>query len=231
MDEIRIVIVDDHPLFRKGVIDAISLEDDIIVIGEADEGNKAFTLIKEMRPDVAILDINLPGINGFSLTQQITSKNWSTRVILLTAYDDIEQVIHAIRYGASAYQTKVIRPEKLIQIIRNIVDGKYVVEEQVLDKTELELWLNKRIEEITHSPKNPDEPLHPLSKREMEVLSYLTKGMSNKEIATLLEISHQTVKNHVTSILRKLGVDDRTQAVVYALRRGWFHLQDQNSTP
>jgi len=231
MDEIRVVIVDDHPLFRQGVIDAISLEDDIVVIGQADDGDKAFSIIMEMRPDVAILDINLPGINGLLLTQKISSKNWPTRVILITAYDDVEQVIHAMRYGAWAYQSKVIRPEELVNIIRSIAAGNYVVEGNTLNKAELDLWLQNRIEEITHSYTNPGEPLRPLSKREMEVLSYLTQGMSNKEIATLLGISHQTVKNHVTSILRKLGVDDRTQAVVYALRRGWFHLHNQISTP
>ncbi len=231
MDEIRVVVVDDHPLFRQGIIDAISLEDDIVVVGQADNGNDSLLLINELKPHVAIIDVNLPGINGMLLTKKIASNNLPTRVILITAYDDEEQVIHAMSYGASAYQSKEIKPDDLVKTIREVSGGKFVVEGNMFNKVELELWLQKRILDINRSYGDSDEPFRPLSNREMEVLSYITKGMSNKEIATLLEISHQTVKNHVTSILRKLGVDDRTQAAVYALRRGWFRLYDQEFDP
>ena len=229
MDEIRVVIVDDHPLFRQGVVDTISIEDDIVVVGQAGNGNEALTLIEQLRPHVAILDINLPGINGLLLTKKIVTKNWPTHVVLITAYDDMEQVIHAMRYGASAYQVKNIEPEELVKTVRNAASGKYIVEDKIMDKTELDFWLQHRIEDAARSYSDPGEPFRPLSNREMEVLSHLTRGMSNKEIASLLGISHQTVKNHVTAILRKLGVDDRTQAAVYALRRGWFRLRGQAS--
>jgi DNA-binding NarL/FixJ family response regulator len=229
MDEIKVVIVDDHPLFRQGVVDALSLEDDIVVIGQANDGDDGLAIIQELRPQVAILDVNLPGINGLLLTRKIAAKNWPTKVILITAYDDMEQVIHAMRYGASAYQSKDIKPDELVKAVRSAAAGKYVVEGNTLNKAELELWLQDRIDDATRSYSGPGEPFRPLSNREMEVLSHLTRGMSNKEIASLLGISHQTVKNHVTSILRKLGVDDRTQAAVYALRRGWFRLHDKES--
>ena len=229
MSEINIVIVDDHPLFRQGVVDAISLEPDLIVVGEAESGEIAFDLINDLLPQVAILDVNLPGMNGLQITRKIVADKLSTRVVLLTAYDDIEQVIHSMRSGAAAYCAKYVKPEDLVDVVRQVAAGNYVVEGNILDKAGLERWLESKTEGATRSYSDPGEPFHPLSNREMEVLSHLTRGMSNKEIATLLEISHQTVKNHVTSILRKLGVDDRTQAAVYALRRGWFRLHEQDS--
>jgi DNA-binding NarL/FixJ family response regulator len=227
MTEIRVVVVDDHPLFRQGVIDALSFEDDITVIGEADNGDTGLAVIKNLQPDVAILDVNMPGMNGMLLTRQIIKNKWPTRVILLTAYDDVEQVIHAMSSGASAYRAKHIKPEDLANTIRLTAAGRYIIGEEIVDKNGLDRWLLTRTDGATRSFSDPGDPFHPLSRREMEVLSFLTRGLSNKEIAKSLGISHQTVKNHVTSILRKLGVDDRTQAAVYALRRGWFRLHDQ----
>ncbi|MCJ7700877.1 MAG: response regulator transcription factor [Anaerolineales bacterium] len=230
MGEIRVVVVDDHPLFRQGVVDAMSLETDIRVIGEADNGNDALKMIEQLQPHVAILDVNLPGMNGLLLTRKIVAEKWPTRVVLLTAYDDLEQVIHAMQSGASAYMAKHVKPEDLVYTVRKAAAGKYIIGEDTLDRSEIARWLQSQVEGATRSYSDPGEPFHPLSNREMEVLSHLTRGMSNKEIASLLGISHQTVKNHVTSILRKLGVDDRTQAAVYALRRGWFRLHDHEQT-
>jgi DNA-binding NarL/FixJ family response regulator len=229
MNEIKVVIIDDHPLFRQGVADAISIEDDIVVVGQAGNGKEALALIEQLQPNVAILDVNLPGINGLLLTKKIVTRKLPTYVILITAYDDMEQIIHAMRSGASSYQVKNVEPIELVKAVRNAASGKYFVDDKILTKTELDIWLQDRIEDATRSYSDPGQPFRPLSNREMDVLSHLTHGRSNKEIASLLGISHQTVKNHVTSILRKLGVDDRTQAAVYALRRGWFRLQDQPS--
>jgi DNA-binding NarL/FixJ family response regulator len=227
MKKFKVAIVDDHPLFRQGVVDTISLEQDFDILGEASNGNDALTLIRDKEPQVVILDVNLPGMNGLQVTRAIRSENLPTRVVLVTAYDDIEQVVHAMRSGASAYCPKDIRPEELVEVVRRVADGKFVIAGTVLGEKELNSWLEKHIEESPGLYRDPGEPLHPLSNREMEVLSYVTQGMSNKEIAVLLGISYQTVKNHVTSILRKLSVDDRTQAAVYALRRGWFRLYDK----
>jgi len=227
MSEITVVIVDDHPLFRQGVIDTVSLEEDINVIGEAGNGEDALVVVRERQPQVVILDVNLPSLNGLQITRKIVAEKLPTRVVLLTAYDDFEQVIHSMRSGAAAYCAKHIRPEDLVDLVRHVAAGKYVMGGNVYDKDGLERWLQSRTEGAVRSYSDPGEPFRPLSNREMEVLSHLTKGMSNKEIAKLLGISHQTVKNHVTAILRKLGVDDRTQAAVYALRRGWFRLHEQ----
>ena len=228
MDTIRIVVVDDHPLFRQGVVDTILLESDFVVIGEATSGEEALDLIRNLTPDVAIVDVNLPGINGQQVTQHVVNEKLTTRIVLLTAYDDSEQKLHAMKVGAAAYCVKDVQPETLAQNIREVFKGNYVIGERVLDKEELEQWLEPESEALHSFYSELGDPYEPLSKREMEVLGELTKGMSNKEIASELGISHQTVKNHVTSILRKLGVEDRTQATLYALRRGWVRLQDDD---
>ncbi len=229
MGKIRIVVVDDHPLFRQGVIDSFSLESDFEVVGQADTGEKALAIIREIKPDVAVLDVNLPGLNGQQVTRQLVIGKISTRMVLLTAYDDTEQVIHAMRAGAHAYCSKDVQPEKLVEIVRIAHEGKYFISNVVYEREGVDRWLVKQTESSSRPYSDPGEPFHPLSKREMEVLECVTLGMSNKEIATFLGISHQTVKNHVTAILRKLGVEDRTQAAVYALRRGWVRLYEQDS--
>jgi DNA-binding NarL/FixJ family response regulator len=228
MDTITIIIVDDHPIFRQGVINTLTLENDLDVVADTDNGEDALGLVRKYRPDVVIMDVNLPGMNGQQVTRQIISEKLPTRVVLLTAYDDVEQVIHSMRSGAAAYCAKHVKPESLVGTVRQVALGKYVIGTEVFDSMSLERWLELKTEGATRSYSDPGEPFHPLSKREMEVLSYLTRGMSNKEIANLLGISHQTVKNHVTSILRKLGVEDRTQAAVYALKRGWVRLHDHD---
>jgi DNA-binding NarL/FixJ family response regulator len=226
MDEITLVIIDDHPLFRQGVADTLSLENDFKLVGQAASGEEGLYLIRQIKPDVAVVDVNLPELNGQQLTRQIVSEKISTRILLLTAYDDTEQKLHAMRVGAAAYCTKDVRPEVLVKIIRQVNAGMYVIDEQTYDSDEIMAWLAISTDSSLRSYSDPGEPFRPLSAREMEVLTYITKGMSNKEIASLLGISHQTVKNHVTAILRKLGVEDRTQATIYALKLGWVRLHD-----
>lgn len=228
MKNITIVIVEDHPLFRRGVADRLSMEDDLDVIGEAGDGESGLEVIRSLEPDIAILDVNLPKLNGQQVTQQIVAQKLKTKVIFLTAYDDSKQVLHSMKSGAAGYCAKYVRPDELVKIVRYVNSGNYVIGEHILTAEQLNDWLTMRAEGDT-SPLDVTEPFHPLSKREMEVVTCLTRGMSNKEIAANLGISHQTVKNHVTSILRKLGVEDRTQAVVFALKRGWVRLYDQKS--
>jgi DNA-binding NarL/FixJ family response regulator len=221
-------VVDDHPLFRQGVIDTISLEPDLVVAGEATNGEDALDVIRNLSPDVAIVDVNLPGMNGQQVVQHLVNEKSRTRIMLLTAYDDAEQKLHAMKVGAAGYCVKDVQPEVLAQNVREIFNGKYVIGSEILEPKQLESWLKPDSDDEASFYSEFSETYEPLSKREMEVLGELTKGMSNKEIATSLGISHQTVKNHVTSILRKLDVDDRTQATLYALRRGWVRLQDDD---
>jgi len=227
MEKISIVIVDDHPLFRQGVIDALSLEPDLYFIGEATSGEEGLEIIRAQQPAVAIVDVNLPGMNGQQVTREVILEKMPTRVVLLTAYDDNEQKIHAMRVGAAAYCVKDVLPETLARIVHEVAAGNYVVGEQTFDALSLERWISPQTESALRPYSDPGEPFQPLSKREMEVLAQLTQGLSNKEIAGGLGISHQTVKNHVTAILRKLGVEDRTQAAIYALRRGWVRLHEE----
>ncbi|HEX6305112.1 MAG TPA: response regulator transcription factor [Anaerolineales bacterium] len=229
MEKITVVIVDDHPIFRQGVVDSLSLEPDIKVIGAAADGEAGLELIREVIPEVAVVDVNLPEMNGQQVTRQVVTDKLPTRMILLTGYDDLEQKLLAMRVGAAAYCVKDVQPERLVNVVREVAAGKYVVGDRVFDRSELERWLEPTTEEARQPFDNLEESLQPLSGREMEVLTHLTHGMSNKEIATHLGISHQTVKNHVTAILRKLGVEDRTQAALYALRRGWVRLHEQSA--
>jgi len=228
MDKITVVVVDDHPLFRQGVMDALSLEPDISVLGDAANGDDALKIIRDLKPMVAILDVNLPGKNGQQVTRQVNHEKLPTKVILVTGYDDDEQVTHSMLAGAAAYCAKDVRPDDLLQVIRNVIGGKYVIYTNVYSQEELEKWLDKGRPVDWRPNSELEESQHPLSGREMEVLIYLTKGLSNKEIAIALGISHQTIKNHVTAILHKLGVEDRTQAAVYALRRGWVRIEKKD---
>ena len=225
MNEITLIVADDHPLFRQGVVDALSLEKDFRVLAQASDGNEAIDKIRALRPNVAILDVNMPGLNGQQVTHHVSSDHLPTRVVLLTGYDDVEQAIHAMIAGAAGYCTKDIEPDVLARTVRAVAEGRYAVAGNVFNRRELDHWIDEQMEGTRRSYSEPGAPFHPLSDREMEVLACVVRGMSNKEIASLLGISHQTVKNHVTSILRKFGVEDRTQAVVYALKRGWVKLQ------
>ncbi|GAB4571836.1 MAG: response regulator transcription factor [Anaerolineae bacterium] len=224
---ITVLIVDDHPLFREGLSKVFSLEDDIKVIGEEADGERALKLAREMQPDVVVIDINLPSMNGLQVTRQLKADRTGIAIIMLTAYHDQEQVLHAMRAGASAYYSKDVEPSRLVEVIRQCVQGYYVVGNQLFDEASLRAWLDAGVEAVTGPYMvDPGEHFVPLSPREMEILQFVTRGLSNKQIALELGISHQTVKNHMTSILKKLDVEDRTQAAVYALRRGWVRMED-----
>ncbi len=227
MDTIRVIIVDDHPLFRQGLRDILRSEPDIVLVAEGANGQEALSLAHQHQPDAILLDINLPDLNGLQVTRQLRTERLAAAVIVLTAYDDTEQVLHAFRAGASAYCPKDVDPHKLIQLLRQVAQGHYVIGDQVFDQEGLQGWLDKGVQQAGRSYRDDArEVFSPLSPREMEILEYVTRGLSNKEIAYSLGISHQTVKNHMTAILQKLSVEDRTQAAVYALRHGWVRLQD-----
>jgi DNA-binding NarL/FixJ family response regulator len=227
METIGIIIVDDHPLFREGVRNVLDAESDIDVLAEGTSGDQALELVRRYQPRVAVVDVNLPNMNGMQVTRQVQAERLETSIVLVTAYDDVEQVLHAFRAGASAYCSKDVEAGKLVDVIRQVARGFFVVGDQVYDSAGLEHWLSRGVETVRRPHLEGDvEAFTPLSPREMEILQYVTRGMSNKEIAARLGISHQTVKNHMTSILHKLDVEDRTQAAVYALRHGWVRLQD-----
>lgn len=225
---IRILVVDDHPLLRDGIRRVVEAEPDLEVAAEASDGQEAYDLAMKEVPDAILMDVHLPSMNGLQVTRRIKSAHPEIAVIVLTAYHDDMQVLHSIQAGASAYFPKDVTAARLVQAIRQVVAGKYVMGDHLLERPELAKWLLNQFRQI--SPMNaemaPDELLLPLSGREMQILRLITRGYANKEIARELKISRQTVKNHMTNILHKLAVNDRTQAAIYALRRGWIRLQD-----
>jgi DNA-binding NarL/FixJ family response regulator len=226
MDKIRIMIVDDHPLFREGLRRVLEEEEDLLVEAEVADGEQAIVLAREILPDVVLLDINLPSMNGLQVTREIKASLPETAVINLTAYHDEEQIIHAIQAGASAYYPKEVMPDKLVFAVRQVNRGKYVIEDKVLNRSEANSWLRKEFDRLAPLGIPDETRFAPLSAREMEILQHAARGSSNKEIAHALHISQQTVKNHISSILRKLDVNDRTEAAVYALRHGWIRLEN-----
>jgi DNA-binding NarL/FixJ family response regulator len=227
LSPIKLMIVDDHPLFRQGLRDVLETDSQMLVVAEAADGEVAIEQAELTQPDVILMDINLPTSNGLQVTRQIKGRQPDMKVIMITGYDDVEQVFHAIRAGASAYCPKDITPEALIGAVMAVHSGLYVVDGITMTQEEVIAWIEQKMGHLTGFLTSDAEDLFiPLSPREMEILEYVTNGLSNKEIAYKLGISHQTVKNHMTAILRKLRVDDRTQAAVYALSRGWVRLDN-----
>jgi DNA-binding NarL/FixJ family response regulator len=227
MRKISVMLVDDHPVFRQGLRRVLEGEDDLDVVAEVDDGLEALRLAKQLIPNVMLLDINLPSMNGLQVARALKDTLLDINIIMLTAYHDDQQVFHAIRAGASAYFPKDVSPRRLIEAIRLVHQGSYVVEDRVLEKPQVGQWLIAQFDQTGADMEGElSALLLPLSPREMEILLFIAQGRSNKEIAYELGISRQTVKNHMTSILRKLAVNDRTQAAIYALRRGWIRLQD-----
>lgn len=225
--KITVMIVDDHPIWRQGLQSLLELETDIEVIAQTRDGQEALRFARELRPDVIMLDVNLPGLNGLQITSRLKEERNKAAVIILTGYDDEEQVLHAIRAGSSAYCVKDTEPSHLINVIREVMRGHYVVKGEIHDQHSILEWIRRRVEAATGPYMvDPNEHFVPLSRREMEILRHVTHGRTNKQIAQTLGISHQTVKNHVSSILTKLDVEDRTQAAIYAMRRGWVRIVD-----
>ncbi|MBM3127066.1 MAG: response regulator transcription factor [Chloroflexi bacterium] len=225
--KIRVLIVDDHPLFRAGLHRVLELEPDLEIVGEAANGEDALTQARALKPHVILMDVNLPNLNGLQATRELTGSRQDVAVIILTAYHGDEQMLHAIRAGGSAYFPKDVDPQELIRAIHQAHQGNYVLNDAVLSKPQVATWLLNQFEQMpTAGIEGTELAFQPLSTREMEILTCITRGQSNKQVAQQLGISRQTVKNHMTSILRKLAVNDRTQAAVYALKRGWIRLQD-----
>ncbi len=223
-DITRVAIVDDHFFFRQGVRDVLNAEPDIVVVAECEDGEGAVEALIDVHPDVVLMDVNLPNMNGLQITQRLKSECPDINVIILTAYDDEEQIYRAIRIGASAYFAKDIAPPQLLDTVRTVAEGYYIIANKRLTPEQAEQWLLELYRRYGISPE--DTTFSPLTNRQMEILELIIEGLSNKQIAVRLGISQQTVKNHVTSVLAKLNRSDRTQAAIYALRHGWVRLPD-----
>ncbi|MCC7352915.1 MAG: response regulator transcription factor [Anaerolineae bacterium] len=224
--KVRVMIVEDHPLFGQGLRRVIESESDMELVAEIRDGREAVRQALDLSPQVILMDVNLPTLNGLQATREIKAERDDVAIIVLTAYHEDEQLFHALRAGAAAYFSKDVSASELLRAIRQVARGNFVIGDTVMGKPQVASWMLKRFEELAVFGESPDEMFVPLSPREMEILQHITRGSSNKEIARALGISRQTVKNHMSAILRKLAVNDRTQAAVLALRRGWIRLQD-----
>jgi two-component system, NarL family, response regulator DegU len=223
---INLLIVDDHPLFRQGVRYSLQDEHDIKVVGDAASAEEALEFISVTPPDVMLCDLNLPEMDGLELTRQIHRTYPGLGVVMLSMHESDEQAFNALRAGAAAYYSKDISSVQLAQIIRRVARGEYVINEVMFDEPKVAQRILSQFRDINRGVTTEADVdfslFSPLSDREIEVLEKIASGSSNKEIADTLSISTQTVKNHISSILRKLSLNDRTQAVIYALRRGWI---------
>lgn len=226
MSPINILIVDDHPLFRSGIRWSLEQQPHLVVVGEASDGSEALRLADETSPDVILVDLSLPGMNGLEVARALKRRQPQAGVIILTMHQDDEQLFNAIRAGASAYCTKDIESDQLIEVITRVARGEYLINEMVLSRPFVASRVLDQFRELSRLDRTSSGFFSPLTPREIEILDCVARGYSNKEIAQVLNISDQTVKNHITSILRKLAVNDRTQAVIYALRHGWIKLED-----
>ncbi|MBX6754277.1 response regulator [Thermorudis peleae] len=228
MSPITILIVDDHPLFRTGIRWALEQIPDFQIVGEAGDGSEALRLADECEPDVILIDLSLPGMNGLEVARALKRRHPQAGVVILTMHQDDEQLFNAIRAGAAAYCTKDVEPSALTEIIMRVARGEYLINEMVLSRPFVASRVLDQFRELSRMDRSSTGFFSPLTPREIEILDCVARGHSNKEIAQLLNISDQTVKNHITSILRKLAVNDRTQAVLYALKHGWIKLDEQH---
>lgn len=218
--DISVLIVDDHPLLRQGLSTLLELEGGITVVGQASNGPEALRLAEQLRPQVILLDINMPGMNGVEVAKILREKQPEIGILVLTIHDNESYVKEMIRSGAKGYLLKDAEPRQVVQAIKQVAAGESVypteLMERVMDRYhELEMEYGRLQSAAALSELA-------LTNRELEILRYIVEGMSNKEIANALFISEKTVKNHITSLLRKLDVEDRTQAAVFAVSQGIF---------
>lgn len=224
----KVLIVDDHPLFRRGIRWTLDSTPDIEVLGEAASMEEAVAFIERIFPDVVLVDINLKGENGLEVARTIKRQNPRVRIIVMSVFEDDEQLFNAIKVGASAYTVKSLDPELLVDIIRQVATGSYLINDTVMSRPHVAARVLNQFRELTTNSEDTGSHLFaPLTSREIEILDCIARGMSNKEIAAQLSISGQTVKNHITSILSKLQVNDRTMAVIFAIQRGWIKMGNE----
>jgi DNA-binding NarL/FixJ family response regulator len=204
---IRVLVADDHAVVRQGLRTLLELQEDIEVVGEAANGEEAVARARELEPDVALVDLVMPRLDGVGTIRRLREVSPATRAIVLTSFLDEESLLPAIRAGAVGYLLKDVQPQELVRAIRTVHGGDALLSPAVTAR------LLERVADASPEPS-------PLTGRELEVLALIARGRSNKAIARELGMAEKTAKNHVSNILGKLGVDDRTQAALYAVRAG-----------
>ena len=219
MEKIKVLLAEDHVVVREGTRELIQHEPDMEVVGEAGDGEEAVELTTKLRPDVVIMDIAMPKLNGIEATKQIKALHPATVILILTAYDNDQYIFALLEAGAAGYLLKNVRSRELIEAIRAVYAGESVLHPTVARRVISHL--------VSPAPSHTEARVTELlSEREMEVLKLAAKGISNKEIAEQLFLSPRTVQSHLGNIFNKLGVASRTEAVLYGLRKGWLTLED-----
>ncbi|NWG08644.1 MAG: response regulator transcription factor [Chloroflexi bacterium] len=214
MTNIRLMIADDHKLFREGIKALLAVTDDIEIIGEAEDGDSVLQQARELEPDVILMDINMPGLNGIRATEQILEKQPQTRIIMLTMIEDDASIFHAMRAGARGYLLKGADPQEVLSVIRAVAEG------QALFGPAIAARLMNYFKELSAKPAVSGTPFPELTERELEILRLISQGLNNQEIARKLFLSPKTIRNHITNIFSKLQVADRAQAIVRAREAG-----------
>ncbi len=227
---IRVLIVEREPLFRRGLAGCLLLAPELVLVGSAGTAEEGYRLADQTGPDVALVGTTFQESPGLGVAAEMRRRHPALATIIVAANESDDELFGAIRAGASAYCGKDVDEQVLIDLIRRSATGEYVINEQLLDKPYVAARVLDQFRNATSSSLAPTSAFAPLTERELDILRNVSDGMTNAEIGFALGISAQTVKNHVTSILRKLAVNDRTQAVVTALRRGWLSIDDQSST-
>ncbi|GAC1447172.1 MAG: response regulator transcription factor [Ktedonobacteraceae bacterium] len=229
METIRVIIIDEQPLFRDGVRATLEHMGDCVIVGESTDAADVLEIARTCNPDVALIDAGLTASDPLEIARQMRHIAPRMAIIILTPSEDEERLFQSIKVGAAAYSTRNISPEELADTVRKVSHGEYLIRDDVLSKPQLASRVLKSFRELTVEEEEGEtkDLYSPLSSREVEILDYIARGNSNKEIAKSLKISDQTVKNHITSILKKLSVNDRTAAVVHALRHGWIKMHDE----
>ena len=220
-EKIRVLVVDDHAVVRQGLRDFISLQDDMVVIGEGANGVEAVALSGELQPDVVLLDLVMPQMDGVEATSQILQVCPGTHVLILTSFGEDDKVFPAIRAGAQGYLLKDIRPDELVQAVREANKGKVQLHPDIAKKLMSAVAGDRQAQAGSQEASQPARPAaspNDLTERELEVLRYIATGLTNREIAERMFISEKTVKTHVSNILGKLALEDRTQAAIWALK-------------
>ena len=219
MSKIRVIIADDHPVFREGLSQLLTREEDIEIVAQASDGQEAVKLTRELEPNVALLDIAMPVVNGIEAAKQIKNVSPKTAVIMLTAYDYQSYVLACLQIGAAGYLLKDVSGSELMEAIRAVHRGDSVLHPTIARK------VLKQFKQLAVKP-GKEFTSGLLTEKEIEVLKRAAKGMSNKDIANDLFVSVRTIETYLGSIFNKLGVASRTEAVVHALKEGWFTLDD-----
>jgi NarL family two-component system response regulator LiaR len=219
LKKIKVLIADDHALVREGTRRILNQEEDIEVVAEASDGEETVSLATRYKPDVAIIDISMPKLDGIGATRQIKALFPEMAVLILSAYDDDQFVFSLLEAGAAGYLLKSVHGKELVDAVRAVYAGESVLHPSIAKKV---------LSRFARTPEKAveEEPGELLSKREIEILKLVTRGLSNKDIADELYLSIRTVQGHIGNIFNKLKVSSRTEAVVHALKKGWVSLDD-----